>query len=187
MRAADAAAISGLGVPGLILMENAGRGLAGIIRREIDAGDGARRDGDVAIVCGAGNNGGDGFVAARHLARAGVPVHVVLTAPASAARGDAALNLAALDRMGDVAIADGSGWTGEATWRSWLAGSAVVVDAIFGTGFRGGLAGVPAAAVSAMNAAPGRKIAVDVPSGLNADTGRADGLVFRADLTATMG
>jgi hydroxyethylthiazole kinase-like uncharacterized protein yjeF len=201
MRAADAAATSTLGLPSLILMENAGRGIAGIIRRELEgAGEGAARAGGgvarggavaaagaVAIVCGAGNNGGDGFVAARHLARAGVPVHVVLTAPASAARGDAALNLAALDRMGAVAIADGSGWTGEATWRSWLAGSAVVVDAIFGTGFRGGLAGVPAAAVSAMNAAPARKIAVDVPSGLNADTGRADGLVFRADVTATMG
>jgi hydroxyethylthiazole kinase-like uncharacterized protein yjeF len=187
MRAADAAAISGLGVPSVILMENAGRGLAGIIRREVDAGDGARRDGDVAIVCGAGNNGGDGFVAARHLARAGVPVHVVLTAPPGAARGDAALNLTALQRMGGVAIADGSGWTTEAPWRNWFAGAAVVVDAIFGTGFRGALEGVPAAAVAAMNAAAARKIAVDIPSGLNADTGRADGAVFRADVTATMG
>jgi ADP-dependent NAD(P)H-hydrate dehydratase / NAD(P)H-hydrate epimerase len=187
MRAADAAAISGLGLPSLILMENAGRGLAGIIRREVDAGDGARRDGDVAIVCGAGNNGGDGLVAARHLARAGVPVHVVLTAPPDAARGDAALNLTALQRMGGVAIADGSGWTTEAPWRNWFAGAAIVVDAIFGTGFRGALEGVPAAAVAAMNAASARKIAVDVPSGLNADTGRADGVVFRADVTATMG
>jgi hydroxyethylthiazole kinase-like uncharacterized protein yjeF len=143
--------------------------------------------GDVAIVCGAGNNGGDGFVAARHLARAGVPVHVVMTAPPGAARGDAALNLTALQRMGGVAIADGSGWTGEATWRSWLAGAAVVVDAIFGTGFRGALEGAPAAAVTAMNAARARKIAVDIPSGLNADTGRAAGGVFRADVTATMG
>ena len=187
MRAADAAATTALGVPSLILMENAGRGLAGIIRREVDAGEGARRDGDVAIVCGAGNNGGDGFVAARHLARAGVPVHVVLTAPPGAARGDAALNLTALQRMGGVAIADGSGWTGEAPWRNWFAGAAVVVDAIFGTGFRGAMAGVPAAAVAAMNAATARKIAVDIPSGLNADTGRADGVVFRADVTATMG
>ena len=187
MRAADAAATSVLGVPSLILMENAGRGIAGIIRRELDAGDGVKRDGDVAIVCGAGNNGGDGFVAARHLARAGVPVHVVLTAPPGAARGDAALNLTALQRMGGVAIADGSAWTTDAPWRSWFAGAAIVVDAIFGTGFRGALEGAPAAAVAAMNTALARKIAVDIPSGLNADTGRADGVVFRADVTATMG
>jgi len=186
MRAADAAATTTLGVPSLVLMENAGRGLAAIIRREMDAGEGARRDGDVAIVCGAGNNGGDGFVAARHLVRAGVPVHVVLTAPPGAVRGDAALNLTALERMG-VAIADGSGWTGEAPWRNWFAGAVVVVDAIFGTGFRGAMEGAPAAAVAAMNAATARKIAVDIPSGLNADTGRADGVVFRADVTATMG
>src|SRR6185369_16156527 len=64
---------------------------------------------------------------------------------------------------------------------------AVVVDAIFGTGFRGAMEGAPAAAVAAMNAATARKIAVDIPSGLNADTGRADGVVFRADVTATMG
>src|SRR6185503_19744062 len=127
-----------------------------------------------------------GFVAARHLVRAGVPVHVVLTAPRGAVRGDAALNLTALERMG-VAIADGSGWIGEAPWRNWFAGAAVVVDAIFGTGFHGTIAGVPAAAVAAMNAATARKIAVDIPSGLNADTGRADGVVFRADVTATMG
>ena len=90
---------SGLGVPEPDLMENAGRGVAGS-SAWVDAGDGARRDGDVAIVCGAGNNGGDGFVAARHLARRGVPVHVVLTAPPGAARGDAALNLTALAAHG---------------------------------------------------------------------------------------
>jgi NAD(P)H-hydrate epimerase len=184
MRAADAAATSVLGVPSLILMENAGRGIAGIVRRAL-RGDEA--DGDVAIVCGAGNNGGDGFVAARHLARAGVVVRVALTAPAASTRGDAALNLAALERMGGVPIADGSGWTAEAQWRAWLGGAGAVLDAIFGTGFRGAIAGVPAAALAAMNAARAIKIAADIPSGLNADSGRADGVVFRADITATMG
>ena len=93
----------------------------------------------------------------------------------------------ALERMGGVPIADGSGWTSEAAWRGWLAGAGVVVDAIFGTGFRGAITGVPAAALAAMNAARARKLAVDVPSGLDADTGRATGPVFRADVTATMG
>ena len=188
MRAADSAASSVLGVPSLILMENAGRGIAGVARRALRGGETAAPvDGDVAIVCGAGNNGGDGFVAARHLARAGVAVRVALTAPAASARGDAALNLAALERMGGVPIADGSGWTTEAPWRIWLGGAAVVLDAIFGTGFRGAIAGVPAAALAAMNAARAIKIAVDIPSGLNADSGRAAGVVFRADITATMG
>jgi ADP-dependent NAD(P)H-hydrate dehydratase / NAD(P)H-hydrate epimerase len=189
MRAADAAATSVLGVPSLLLMENAGRGIAGVIRRELEtAGDAAARAGaGAAIVCGAGSNGGDGFVAARHLARAGVAVRVALTAPAAAVRGDAAVMLAALERMGGVPIADGSGWTVEARWRDWLADGSVVVDAIFGTGFHGAIAGVPAAALAAMNAARARKIAVDIPSGLDADSGRAEGVVFRADVTATMG
>jgi hydroxyethylthiazole kinase-like uncharacterized protein yjeF len=188
MRAADAAATAVLGVPSLILMENAGRGIAGVVRRALRGGEAAAPgDGDVAIVCGAGNNGGDGFVAARHLARAGVPVRVALTAPSASVRGDAALNLAALERMGGVPIADGSKWTAEAQWRDWLGGAAAVVDAIFGTGFRGAIGGVPAAALAAMNAARAIKVAVDIPSGLNADSGRADGIVFRADITATMG
>jgi NAD(P)H-hydrate epimerase len=188
MRAADAAATSVLGVPSLILMENAGRGIAGVVRRALRGGEAAvPAEGDVAIVCGAGNNGGDGFVAARHLARAGVPVRIALTASAASARGDAALNLTALERMGGVPIADGGAWTAESQWRAWLGGAAAVVDAIFGTGFRGSIGGVPAAALGAMNAARAIKIAVDIPSGLNADSGRADGIVFRADITATMG
>ena len=112
-------------------------------------------------------------MAARHLARAGVAVRVALTAPPAKVGGDAAVMLAALERMGGVPIADGSGWTGEAAWREWLAGAGVVVDAIFGTGFHGAITGVPAAALAAMNAARARKLAVDVPSGLDADTGRA--------------
>src|SRR5262245_62999141 len=155
MRAADAAATSKLGVPSLLLMENAGRGVAGLIQREIGgtAADAAGGRGPIAVVCGAGANGGDGFVAARHLARAGVPVRVALTAPAAAIRGDAALMLAALERMGGVPISDGSGWTTEAQWRGWLAGASVVVDAIFGIGFHGAITGVPEAALGAMNAA----------------------------------
>ena len=187
MRAADTAATAKLGIPSLILMENAGRGIAGIVRRELDGAGEARSARDVAIVCGAGSNGGDGFVAARHLARAGVAVRVALTAPAETIRGDAAVMLAALERMGGVPILHGSGWTVEARWAGWLADAAVVVDAIFGTGFHGAITGVPAAAVAAMNASRGRKIAVDIPSGLDADAGRASGAVFRADVTATMG
>jgi hydroxyethylthiazole kinase-like uncharacterized protein yjeF len=182
MRAADAAVARRLGVPTLRLMETAGRGVAAIVRRELGG-----RPGRVTIVCGGGSNGGDGFVAARHLALAGVPVRVLLAAPKAKIQGDAAAMLAALDQVGSVSVEDGSTWTDEATWGVHLEGAAAVVDAIFGTGFRGPVRDVPAAALAAMNAAAGRKIAVDIPSGLDADSGRAAGVVFRADVTATMG
>jgi NAD(P)H-hydrate epimerase len=185
MRAADAAATATFGVPSLLLMENAGRGVADIARRELVAT--AQGQGKVAVVCGAGANGGDGFVAARHLALAGLAVRVTIAAPRDKIRGDAATMLAALERMGIVAIDDGSGWTDPARWREALAGADVIVDALFGIGVRGAVAGVPGTAIAAMNAARARKLAVDVPSGLDADSGRAEGAVFRADVTATMG
>lgn len=190
MRAADAAATRDLGLPSLLLMENAGRGVAETIRREMagpPAGPhGAGRPPLVAIVCGGGSNGGDGFVAARHLARAGVPVRVLLTAARGKIRGDAALALGAVERM-FLAVEDGSGWTDSDRWQARLRDATVVVDAIFGTGFHGPVTDAPAAALQAMNEARAAKIAIDIPSGLDADTGRAEGVVFRADLTATIG
>jgi ADP-dependent NAD(P)H-hydrate dehydratase / NAD(P)H-hydrate epimerase len=187
MRAADLAIARALGVPTLQLMESAGRGVADVVRREIGHTLGA--SGEVVIVCGGGSNGGDGFVAARHLADAGTRVRVLLTAPRSKIQGDAAAALAALDETGVVPIEDGSGWAAAAAWRARLGSTRViaVVDAIFGTGFRGPVRDVPAAAIVAMNAAGGRKVAVDIPSGLDADTGRSVGAVFHADVTATMG
>ena len=196
MRETDAAVARALGVPTLRLMETAGRGVAAIVQREL----GARR-GRVTIVCGGGSNGGDGFVAARQLAMAGISVRVLLAAPKEKIRGDAAAALAALEQVGSVKVEEGGGWTDEATWRARLGDAdpradegggagvdaGVIVDAIFGTGFRGPVRDVPAAALAAMNAAGGRKIAVDIPSGLDTDSGRAAGVVFRADVTATMG
>jgi len=189
MRAADAAATATFGIPSLLLMENAGRGVADIARRELgDAAKAkAKAKGKVTIVCGAGANGGDGFVAARHLARAGVAVHVMMAAPRDKIRGDAATMLAALERMGTVTVEDGSGWSEQARWVAALAGADVIVDAVFGIGVRGAVVGVPGAAIAAMNAARACKLAVDIPSGLDADSGRAEGAVFHADVTATMG
>jgi len=185
MRAADAAATRDLRVPSLLLMENAGRGVAEIVRREL-AGQPSGRAALVVVVCGGGSNGGDGFVAARHLAGAGVPVRLLLAAARGKARGDAALALGAVERMG-LGIEDGGAWTDPARWQARLADATVIVDAIFGTGFHGPVTDVPAVALQAMNDAPGLRIAIDIPSGLDADTGRAQGIVFRADLTATIG
>jgi hydroxyethylthiazole kinase-like uncharacterized protein yjeF len=186
MREADLAVARALGVPTLRLMETAGRGVAEVVQRELGAARGR-----VTIVCGGGSNGGDGFVAARRLALAGLSVRVLLAAPKEKIQGDAAAALAALEQLGSVGVEEGSAWTDETTWRAHIGGTGgvgdAVVDAIFGTGFRGPVRGVPAAALAAMNAAGGRKIAVDIPSGLDADSGRAAGVVFRADVTATMG
>jgi NAD(P)H-hydrate epimerase len=184
MRAADRAASERLGIPSLLLMENAGRGVAELVVQRVAAG--AAR-GPVVVVSGGGANGGDGFVVARHLARRGLEARVLLAAPRSRVAGDAAVMLAALERMGGVPVEEGEGWTDEAAWRARLVGAAVVVDAVFGIGVRDEVRGVPAAAIAAMNATAAYKVAVDIPSGLDADTGRVHGVAFRADLTATMG
>jgi hydroxyethylthiazole kinase-like uncharacterized protein yjeF len=185
MRAADRAACERFGIPSLLLMENAGRGVAELVLARAAA---RRRAGDnVAIVCGSGANGGDGFVAARHLAQRGVDVRVFLCAPRSRLEGDAAIALGALERVRAVSIEDGSAWADELTWRSGFEGASVIVDAIFGIGLRDDVEGVPRAAIAAMNQSRAYKIAVDIPSGLDADTGRVHGVAFEADLTATMG
>jgi len=186
MRAVDRAASESFGVPTLLLMENAGRGVAEVVRAEVAGRVAGLR---VRVVCGAGSNGGDGLVVARHLALAGAEVQVVLAAPRTKISGDAALMLAALEGMGGVPLLDGSSWDGAESqrWRPALAGAEVVVDALFGTGLRAQVTGTAAAAIAAMNDAPGLKIAVDLPSGIEADSGRVCGVAFRADLTATMG
>ena len=178
MRGADRGAVETLGLPSLLLMENAGRGVAALIASRGAAGW-------VAVVCGAGANGGDGFVIARHLARRGVDARVLLCAPRARIGGDAAIMLGARARAGG-SVEDGSAWD-EPRWRHALTGARVVVDAIFGIGLRDDVTGVPAAALAAMNATSAHKIAVDIPSGLDADTGRVRGVAFRADVTATMG
>jgi hydroxyethylthiazole kinase-like uncharacterized protein yjeF len=183
MRAADHEAVARLGIPSLLLMENAGRGVAELLVTRPAAG----RSGPVVVVCGGGANGGDGFVVARHLVQRGMEVRVLLCAPRSRITGDAAVALRAIETMGGVLIEDASEWTEPSRWATPLARAAVVVDAVFGIGLRDDVTGIPAAAIAAMNAAPGYKVAVDIPSGLDADSGRARGIVFRADLTATMG
>jgi hydroxyethylthiazole kinase-like uncharacterized protein yjeF len=181
MRAVDKAAIEGLGVPGAVLMENAGRGVAALIMRERPV---AGRD--VRVVCGVGQNGGDGFVIARHLANAGARVTVLLAAPRAKLAGDADLFARVVERDPRITLRDGS-TADVAGWRLLLAGAEVLVDAVFGTGLRSDVTGAPAAAIQAMNSTPALRVAVDLPSGLDADTGKVRGLAVEAHLTATMG
>jgi NAD(P)H-hydrate epimerase len=182
MRALDRAVIEKLGLPGLVLMENAGRGVAEIIVRERPGVPGL----DVRIVCGAGQNGGDGFVVARHLLRRGARVRVLLALPPEKLTGDAALFAKVLRVLDPDCIQDLSSEGDATVWQAHLAGAAVVVDALFGTGLRARIAGVPAAAIAAMNATRALRVSVDIPSGLDADTGKVHGSAVHAHITATM-
>lgn len=183
MRAVDRAIIDKLGLPSLVLMENAGRGVADLVARERRGVAGL----DVRIVCGAGQNGGDGFVAARHLLRRGADVKVFLALPPSKLSGDAAGFARVLQSVAPSAVTDLSGETDANVWRERLHGAAVIVDALFGTGLHADVTGVPAAAIAGMNTTDTLRVAVDIPSGLDADTAEIHGSVVKAHLTATMG
>jgi hydroxyethylthiazole kinase-like uncharacterized protein yjeF len=189
-RSLDRRAMETLGVPGLTLMENAGRGAADAIERfwgSLGGRDGepfgAARGRRIAIVAGAGNNGGDGFVAARHLHIRGAKVAVFLCAEAAKIAGDAAVNLKIVRNLGlDVRETAGAGLDRLA---EDLKDFDLVVDAVGGTGIRGRLQGAQADAVRQINAAGRPVVALDIPTGLDCDTGAADGPVIRAALTVT--
>ncbi|TNC08220.1 NAD(P)H-hydrate dehydratase [Methylobacterium terricola] len=165
MRRADAAAIDA-GTPGLTLMSRAGAGVAA--RARALAGEGP-----VLVLCGPGNNGGDGFVAARLLAEAGLAVEVALLGPRDALAGDAAA--AAADWTGPVADAASAE----------PAGFALVIDALFGAGLARPVEGAAASLIARVNEAGVPVLAVDVPSGLDGDTGAPRGAVVAATETVT--
>jgi ADP-dependent NAD(P)H-hydrate dehydratase / NAD(P)H-hydrate epimerase len=178
MRRLDARAISSLGIPGAVLMENAGRGAAEAIADFLGR---TRRGARVEIVCGKGGNGGDGFVAARRLLRAGVRPTVWLTSPASEMRGDAARKLADLRRVGiRPRMVDD-----EDQVTSRLRRADVIVDALLGTGAKGAPSGLTRRMIELINAATRPVIALDVPSGMSADGGTPPGPAIRATLTVT--
>ena len=181
MREADRIAIEEMRIPGLVLMENAGRLVAETILEAVP--DVTARQ--VAVLAGPGNNGGDGFVCARHLARCGAPVVVWLVgATPGKLRGDAAAMARAWQGMGGeiVPIGDEKAWerNGPA-----LHPGVLVVDALFGTGLSRPLAGLPARVVEDVNASGAIVAAVDIPSGLQASTHEVPGPAIAADLTVT--
>lgn len=177
VRAIDRRAIDEYGVPGVILMENAGRGAV-----ELLCSLGVR--GPVTICCGKGNNGGDGFVMARHLDNRGVAVRVLLFARPEELTGDAAINYAIIARSKLAIDVRGEGPDTEALTRE-LAGSEWIVDALFGTGLSGPVRPPFDRIIAAINAAGARVFAVDIPSGLDCDTGQPLGATVKAEHTAT--
>jgi hydroxyethylthiazole kinase-like uncharacterized protein yjeF len=170
MRAADNWAIEEMGVPSLELMETAGAAVAEAAR---DAAVGRQ----VRVVCGKGNNGGDGLVAGRHLSETGYDVDAVLLWPAGELSPDAEANL---ERFEGTVREVGAREVGAA-----LDGSGVVVDAIFGTGFSGAALEPADAAIHAINACGAPVVAADIPSGVDASSGEAEGAAVNADLTVS--
>jgi hydroxyethylthiazole kinase-like uncharacterized protein yjeF len=169
MRSVDRWAIEEQGVDSLELMENAGRAVAEAVAR-------LAPEGPVRVVCGKGNNGGDGLVAARLLRELGFEAEVLLLWPADELSEDATANL---KRLREGAIEVG----GEVA--AWLAGSGAIVDAIFGTGFSGAPREPAAAAIGAMNDCGAPIVACDVASGVDAATGEVAGAVVECDVTVT--
>ena len=190
VRAVDLQAIGDYSLPGIVLMENAGRNAAHLLHALASAAT-FPAPWRVTIACGRGNNGGDGFVMARHLENLGAEIKILLASDPAAYRGDAAINHAVAVRAGIAINQLESAPVSE--WSAALAGSDWIVDALLGTGSSGAPRGAVATAIRAINLArhphghsPPRKIfAVDIPSGLDCDTGLAAGECLRADVTAT--
>jgi ADP-dependent NAD(P)H-hydrate dehydratase / NAD(P)H-hydrate epimerase len=170
MRALDRWAIEQRGVPSLELMERAGAGVARAV-------EDLSPDGPVSVVCGKGNNGGDGLVVARLLRNAGREVQVLCTAPLRELQGDARANLERLPGAPPRTPDDGP--------LDALGGAAVVVDALLGTGFAGEPHGAIAQAIELIEECEAPVVSVDVPSGVDASTGAVRGLSVGATLTVT--
>ncbi len=181
MRGVDRWAIEERGVEGLDLMERAGAAVARVVEQLAPAGT-------VAILCGKGNNGGDGLVVARLLRSGGRDVTVICTSDPRELAGDAAANLERLPGERPVRL-DGSRWDNAAESagqsRNPLEGSVLLLDALLGTGARGAPGGETADAIEAMSACGVPVLSVDVPSGVDASTGAVAGIAVQARVTVT--
>ncbi len=182
VRTIDRWAINTLGVPGVVLMENAGRSCAELIQdnlRDI-------AEPKVCIFCGTGNNGGDGYVIARHLVNNDIRVTVIICGDPAKIKGDAKINLDILKRM-DQSIEQLNPAEDNVSERiiQFTADSDMLVDALFGTGLKGQLSNEYKHLIEGMNACPCPVLAVDIPSGLDCDSGEPHGAAVRATWTVT--
>lgn len=177
VREVDRRAIIEYGMTGLVLMENAGRGCASLLRQQ-------GIDGPVVVCCGKGNNGGDGFVIARHLDLHGYDVRVLVFCDPAELTGDAAANYKTIEAA-DLRI----GCCPEVDYEPWLqeqlAGADWIVDALLGTGARGEPRPPLDLVLRQINSHAAKKLAIDLPSGLDCDTGNCAASTFRADHTCT--
>lgn len=185
IQAIDRAAMKDFGMSGLQLMENAGRGVAEIVKEELASQGRSLRKARVAVFAGRGNNGGDGYVVARHLANSGVKVSVYSVSRLDEMKQDAATNLKIWKKTGGGVYP----FLSKAAidkYRSAVAHSHVIVDAIFGVGLNTLVKGTQAETIRFINTLGKTVVSVDVPSGVDASTGAILGCGVRASVTATM-
>lgn len=182
MRELDRRTIEEIGIPGIVLMENAGRGAAELIERRFAE----LFPGPVLVAAGKGNNGGDGYVVARRLLDGGWKVRTVVLAPRGLITGDAAVNLEILLRLGGEVVFAFDESSLDSALLS-LSDSRLIVDALFGTGLATAVRGHYARAIERINAAGIPVVAIDIPSGVDATGGKILGRAVRADLTVTFG
>jgi hydroxyethylthiazole kinase-like uncharacterized protein yjeF len=182
MQEMDRLTIEEIGIPGVVLMENAARGASRVFLAHFAPPPDSR----VLILCGRGNNGGDGYVMARVLSQAGLKVTVLVLAEFNKIAGDALVNLQIIRRMGlDILEA-----TSEEQWkrqRRLLKDCDFIIDGLLGTGLNSSVRGFYARVIDDLNRARKPVTAIDVPSGLNSDTGQVMGVAVQADLTITFG
>ena len=176
----DRMTIEEMGLPGIVLMENAGRGAAEIAMDMLEH----KKARSTMVMCGSGNNGGDGYVVARYLLAWGHKVRICALTPLDEVHGDAHIHLDVLLAMqADVRpVVD---MTELAAAARRFSHTHIVVDAILGTGLQGEAHGIAAAAIEVMNAGDVPVLSVDIPSGLDANTGKPLGMAVRATRTAT--
>lgn len=182
IRAVDSWAINTLGIPGMVLMENAGRSCAELIKEKL--ADVASPK--VCIFCGTGNNGGDGYVIARHLLNSGFEVVVVICGDRNKIKSDAKTNLDILEQLGQpIKELSPDGDDVETRVKTLVAGADMLVDALFGTGLKGRLKCGYKRLIESINAQNCPVLAVDIPSGLDCDSGQPLGAAVRAAYTVT--
>ena len=181
MREADRRTIEDIGIPSVVLMENAGR-------QAVAAMEAAFEDlatSKVGVICGRGNNGGDGFVVARTLVQRGVEPSIFLLGSVAEVRGDARTNLEILGRIGLTAVEI----TNAQEWElhfSEISECDLIVDAIVGTGFRGRLSGLLETVVADVNGLGVPVVSIDLPTGLSADSHTVEGEAIEASMTVTL-
>jgi hydroxyethylthiazole kinase-like uncharacterized protein yjeF len=183
VRAFDRHCIEKLGIPGGVLMENAGRQIADVARAMLDRVEFRH----CLVLAGRGNNGGDAFVVARHLAIHGYMSEVILIGNRDDVMGDAATNMDIFQAMGGY-VRGLDGATGEILRElaPTFCGADLIVDGLLGTGTQGGIREPYAGVITAVNATGSPVVAIDIPSGMDCDTGRPLGPTIHATTTVTM-
>jgi NAD(P)H-hydrate epimerase len=182
VRAFDTHAINTLGVPGVVLMENAGRSCAELIKEKLENINKPK----VCIFCGTGNNGGDGYVIARHLGNYGYQVTVVIFGEHNKIKGDARINLEILQSLNqniEYMNPDSDDIVNQVD--RYAAGADLIVDSLLGTGLTGEVKSSYKQLIEAINELQCPILAVDIPSGLDCDTGEILGAAIVADYTVT--